>query len=255
MKQLPGVLLPPGTVVIGDLHLDLFEEGRSAPFARWCASLEAPRLIILGDLFEFWVGRKQLRVPGARVALGAMAELSSRGTPIDVLMGNRDFLLDRHFEGASGARVHREGLLGEHEGGPTLFLHGDELCTLDRGYQRYKRVVRASPVRWLATHLPFGVQRALAAKLRSRSVRSVAAKPLPTKSMQPQAADAFARTHGAQALVCGHAHVFRDDRLPSGARWSVIDGWEGHRDALVLSSDGSWTPCASSSLGGPRPGA
>ena len=244
------MLLTPGTVVIGDLHLDLFDEGHSGPFARWCATLDAPRLIILGDLFEFWVGRKQLRVPGARLALGAMADLASRGTAIEVLMGNRDFLLDRHFEHASGARVHGGGLLGEHEGGPTLFLHGDELCTLDLGYQRFKRIVRSPGVRWLATHLPFGLQRAAAGRLRARSVRSVAATPQPIKAMPPQAAAAFARTHGARTLVCGHAHAFRDEELACGARWSVIDGWEGPRDALVLGRDGRWTACASASLVG-----
>ena len=66
MRRLARVHLAPGTVVIGDLHLDLFDEAHAAPFAAWCAGLDAPRLVILGDLFEFWVGRKQLRVPGAR---------------------------------------------------------------------------------------------------------------------------------------------------------------------------------------------
>lgn len=248
MRRLARVHLAPGTVVIGDLHLDLFDEAHAAPFAAWCAGLDAPRLVILGDLFEFWVGRKQLRVPGARGVLAAMAELVERGCAVDVLWGNRDFLLDRHFEQASGATVHRHGLIGEHPGGPTLLVHGDELCTLDVGYQRFKRVARAAPTRWLATHLPFERQKRIAASLRAQSVRSVAAKPSPTKSMQDDAADSLARAHGVANLVCGHAHVFRDDPLPSGGRWLVIDGWEGERDALVLGEDGAWAPRASVSL-------
>jgi len=246
--RLPRVPLAAGTVVIGDLHLDLFDEAHAAPFAAWCAGLDAPRLVILGDLFEFWVGKKQLRVPGARAVLAGMSDLVARGCAVDVLWGNRDFLLDHHFERPSGATVHRHGLLGDHPGGPTLLVHGDELCTLDVGYQRFKRVVRAAPIRWLATHLPFERQRKIAAGLRAQSVRSVAAKPSPTKSMQPDAADSLARAHAATSLACGHAHVFRDERLPSGARWLVIDGWEGARDALVLGEDGVWRPCASAGL-------
>ncbi|MDA1264525.1 MAG: UDP-2,3-diacylglucosamine diphosphatase [Planctomycetota bacterium] len=248
MKSLARVQFAPGTVIIGDLHLDLFDPDHPAPFAAWCRRLDAPRLVILGDLFEFWVGRKQLRVAGARDVMAAMSELAARGTTIDVLWGNRDFLLDRHFERASSARVHRNGLLGEHAGGPTLVLHGDELCTLDVGYQRFKRIARAAPTRWLATHLPFERQKKIAAGLRSQSVRSVAAKAVPTKSMQASAADQAARSAGASVLVCGHAHVFRDEPLPSGARWKVIDGWEGERDALVLEEDGGWNVRASRSL-------
>ena len=41
--RLPRVPLAAGTVVIGDLHLDLFDEAHAAPFAAWCAGLAAPR--------------------------------------------------------------------------------------------------------------------------------------------------------------------------------------------------------------------
>jgi UDP-2,3-diacylglucosamine hydrolase len=250
VRRRARVPFPPGTVIIGDLHLDLFDPDHAAPFAAWCRKLTVPRVVILGDLFEFWVGRKQLRVTGAREVLEAMAQLVARGTAIDVIWGNRDFLLDRHFEGASGATVHRHGVVGEHDGGPTLVLHGDELCTLDRGYQRFKTVTRAAPTRWLVKRLTFERQRKIAAGLRAQSARSVAAKPVPTKSMQADAAERAVAAEGAKTLVCGHAHVYRDERLSSGARWLVIDGWEGARDALVLGADGTWGARSSVELSG-----
>ncbi len=240
MRRLPRVPLAPGTVVIGDLHLDLFDAGHAAPFAGWCRELRAPGLVILGDLFEFWVGRKQLQVPGAREVLDALGGLARRGTTIDVLWGNRDYLLDSCFETASGATVRPHGLIGEHDGGPTLFLHGDELCTLDHAYQRFRRVVRSAPSRWLATHLPFAVQRRIAARLRSRSTRAVAAKPAPVRAMQVEAVAARTSEAGARVLVCGHAHRSRDETLSGGERWLVIDAWGGERDALLLGDDGRW---------------
>jgi UDP-2,3-diacylglucosamine hydrolase len=225
----------PGTVIVGDLHLDLFSTGGVTTFVDWCEGLDVPRLVILGDLFEFWVGPGQARLPGARAALEALADLTYRGTAVDVLWGNRDFLLGRHFERATGARVHPDGLLGEHPGGPTLVIHGDELCTLDRSYQRFKRVMRAGPVRWTLAHLPFPLAKRMATGLRRQSQRSIEAKPAPTKTMQPWAAGSLAAREQAQVLVCGHAHEFRDGPLPGGeGRWLVIDAWGGARDALVL---------------------
>jgi hypothetical protein len=52
--------------------------------------------------------------------------------------------------------------------------------------------------------------------------------------MQSDAARAAAAAAGADVLVVGHAHAFRDERLPGGLRWLVIDGWGGARDTLVL---------------------
>ena len=232
---------PPGTLVVGDLHMDLFEGEAAQRFARWCAALEGvPRLVVLGDLFEFWVGRKQQTLSGTREVLAALRRLVERGTALDVLPGNRDFLLDRHFERASGARIHPAGLIGEHaDGERTLFLHGDELCTADRAYQRFRRLVRSRSVRALTGALPFWFQRGLARGLRRASRGSRPLKDAPHRAMQAEAALQCARGRDAQHLICGHGHRFQEQPLPGRGRWIVIDAWGG-----------SATPCGSGIRGG-----
>jgi len=261
--ELPSAPCPAGTLVIGDLHQDLFDGEHGEPFARWLDSLgldtlgldtlgAVPRLIILGDLFEFWVGRHQGKVDGARRVLTALRGLVDRGTPVDVLYGNRDFLLGRHFVRATGCTLRPEGLEGELEDGSrTLFLHGDELCTLDHSYQRFKRVMRSRPGRWLAACLPLSLQRSAAARLRRASVQA-AARPEADerRALQPSAAVQQAAEQGASQLVCGHAHAFRDEPLPGGGRWLVIDAWGGDRDALRLEPGGVWEPVQASTLSG-----
>ena len=242
------VALEPGTLVIGDLHLDVFAPGGTERFVRWLERRPdpLPRLVILGDLFEYWVGRGQGREPGARAVLAALAARGERGTAVDVLPGNRDFLLGEEFTRESGARLHPGGLVGRHpDGSATLFLHGDELCTTDRAYRAFRRVVRSRPVAWLASSLPLGSRRAIARALRARSARSTARKAPATVAVQPDAALARARGAGARTLICGHAHRFRDERLDPGqgpgagaVRWLVIDAWGGARDCLVLAHDG-----------------
>lgn len=242
--SLPQVELAPGTLVIGDLHLDLDEPQAVAAFERWLEGISgAPRLIVLGDLFEYWLGRAHLETPGARAILAAFERFTRAGGALDVVPGNRDFLLDARFERASGARVRPSGMLGRTGAGRRIaFLHGDELCTLDRRYQRLRGVLRSRPLRAFAAALPRPVLAMVARRLRRASRRAVAAKPRAETAQQPDACRAWARALEVDVLVCGHAHRFRDEELPDGPRWLVVDAFGGRRDTLRLAPDGVLAP-------------
>ncbi len=236
--------LPVGTLVIGDLHLDLGDGPGVERFIAWLQEQEeTPHVVILGDLFEFWVGTEQADCPAGRELLSALRGKVEAGTAIDVIPGNRDFLLDEDFERASGCRVRHGGLLGEvSSGARVLFLHGDELSTLDRNYQRLRRVLRSAPVRWLARNTPTGLKRRFARRLRRASTSAVRNKAELEVAMQPDACREYCQAHGASLLVCGHAHRFQDEDLGDGRRWLVVDAFGGPRDTLVLGPGGELAP-------------
>ena len=248
----PGrIPLETGAVLVGDLHLDVSGDvsGPAGDQARrererftdWLAGLDAPRLVVLGDLFDAWVGPAHARLPAAREVTGALAALARRGTAVDVLHGNRDFLLGPSFERETGARVFPAGVLAEPVEAPGerwLLVHGDELCTLDVGYQRLKRVLRSGPVLWAAPRVPGPLARWIAARLRRASVRALSTKPPAEKTQQPSAVVALARAQGASVVVCGHAHRFRDERPAPGVRWLVVDAFGGPRDRLRVGAGG-----------------
>lgn len=229
------IALEPGTAVVGDLHLDVSPRaGVPQTFLDWLAGLRgAPRLIVLGDLFDAWIGPLHLELPAAGAAVRGLRALVDSGTAVDLLLGNRDFLLERRFEAESGARLHPGGLLATLPGGArALFVHGDELCTLDRGYQRLKRVVRSRPFAWVAEHQPRGMSLWVARRLRARSRSAVPRKSPAHTAQQPSEALALAATAGALHVVCGHAHRFRREALAQGSTWWVVDAWGGERDLL-----------------------
>lgn len=234
--------LPAGSLVIADLHLDpAGGEGVDAA-CRWLASLvDVPALLVLGDLFDVWVGPAQARLAGADSVVRALAAYSGRGGWLGVVPGNRDFLLDASFERLTGAEVHRDGLLARldsRDGPRALMVHGDELCTRDLAYQRLKRVLRSGPVTWLAKRLPLSVARLAARRLRRASENAVPHKTAAEKSMQAGACADLAARAGADILVCGHAHRFRDERLEGGPRWIVVDAYGGPRDCLRVGAGG-----------------
>jgi len=232
------VPLSAGTVVIADLHLDLEDERAVERFLALLRRVaDAPRLVVLGDLFEYWLGRAHQETPGGRRILAALRERASAGRAFDVVPGNRDFLLDEGFERASGGRVHPSGFVGVlPDGARVAFVHGDELATLDRAYQRLRRVLRSRPVTGVVRRLPLTVSRALARRLRRASTTAVARKPAAEKEMQREAAAELARDLDVRAVVCGHAHVFRREDVGDGRTWIVLDGFGGERDALRVTA-------------------
>jgi UDP-2,3-diacylglucosamine hydrolase len=172
--------------------------------------------------------------------LDALRARVQSGTRIALVPGNRDFLLERSFSARTGVELFTEGFVGASDDGcgRVLFVHGDTLCTRDRAYQRLRSVLRAPPVTALAPRLPLAWSLAVARRLRRASVRAVAAKLPEEKSIQRDAVRAAAETAHAALVVCGHAHEYRDERLPSGTRWVVLDAFGGARGVLRFEAEG-----------------
>ncbi len=228
-----------GVLVVADLHLDLADEHGCDAFARSCDSLSGlAHLVVLGDLFDAWVGPAHARLPAARTMLQAFARLADRGVAVHLVHGNRDFLLDESSLAGCGARVHPDHLRVRAGDAAVLLVHGDRECTRDHAYQRLRRVLRSPLVRAFARRAPLWASLPLARRLRRASIGAVSRKAPQEKSIQPEAVRARAVRHGATIVVCGHAHEWRD--LDLGAcRWIVLDAWgAGPRDALRIDAGG-----------------
>jgi len=255
MSTLPEIDFVAGTMFIGDLHLDAARPESCAAFSAWLESITGcPRLVILGDLFDAWVGPAHARLDGAGAVLESLADLHASGTALDLIPGNRDFLLGGDFEARTGASLRAVGLvgrlpLGSGAAGRVLCVHGDELCTLDLGYQRLKRTLRSGAVRWLAPRMPDAAALWVARRLRGASRQALARKPPARKAQQVSAVLELAQGQGCGTLVCGHAHLFRDEQTDGGVRWMVVDAFGGGRDVLRVTPGGALEPLSSRSPG------
>jgi len=237
--SLPEIELVEGARVIADLHLDLADPQSVAPFLAFLAGLkDCPQLVVLGDLFDVWVGPAQMSEGEAPRVLGALAGIAHHGTQLFVVHGNRDFLLERHFAERVSASVLPDGFVARlPDGSRMLCLHGDTLCTKDRGYQRLRRVLRSRPILWLAPRLPYWFSHTVAQRLRRASVKAIAAKLPDEKSIQREAVADAARENRASIVLCGHAHHFRDEKVGE-TRWLVLDAFGGPRAQLQAVAGG-----------------
>ena len=196
------------TLFISDLHLSPDRPGLIAAFhalvrgpARGAAALYA-----IGDLFDAWVGDDQLREPLAASVAKAFADLAVSGIPIYLQRGNRDFLLGERFAQACSATLLPEAVVHDIQGMPTLIMHGDQLCTDDADYQRFRAYWQDPVHRRRLLAMPYFVRRGIAAFLRAASRRAIAGKPERIMDVNAGAvADAF-RVHRVARMIHGHTH-------------------------------------------------
>jgi len=158
------------TLFISDIHLCADRPDMTAALVRFLAH-DAPgadALYVLGDLFEFWIGDDDPNPLHQQIA-EAFAALSQQGVPIYFIHGNRDFMLGRQFAKRAGMTLLGDPCVIELYGERVLLSHGDLLCTLDLGYQKFRRITQLRWLRWLFLRLPLSRRQAIAHKIRGQS--------------------------------------------------------------------------------------
>ncbi|HVE48825.1 MAG TPA: UDP-2,3-diacylglucosamine diphosphatase [Casimicrobiaceae bacterium] len=192
---------------LSDVHLAPERLAATAAFYAFCEgpARDAAAVYILGDLFDYWIGDDQLADRYYADIAAAIRGVTRAGIPVFVAHGNRDFLLGNRFALETGARM-----LGEQEliESPTrtLISHGDELCTGDVDYQRYRTRMRNPATQRRLLRLPLFVRKFISRMLRKKSRNATSLKPESIMDVDDLAvANAF-RAHGVTRMIHGHTH-------------------------------------------------
>jgi UDP-2,3-diacylglucosamine hydrolase len=146
--------------LFSDAHLgsasDEKEAEKVAKISQLCDRVKADgdRLIILGDLFDFWFEYKHAMPKEHFGVLVDLQDVIKSGVQVDYVSGNHDFWMDDFFETRIGIAVHRDRLDLEYQGRRLHLIHGDGLAGADRGYRLLKRILRNRFNIWLYRKLP-----------------------------------------------------------------------------------------------------
>lgn len=233
------------TLFIADLHLEDARPGSTDDFLRFIdrEARGVDQLVILGDLFEAWVGDDDPSETGARVA-EALAGLAKQGSEISFIHGNRDFLLGHDYAQRCRMRLLPDPSLIVLEGEPTLIGHGDLYCTSDSGYQQFRAMTRAPQWRAqflsqpLAARLAFSQQAREASKARYGELQAAGTAETIT-DVTPEAVDSTFERFGIRRIIHGHTHrpaVHEND----GRTRTVVGDWYGDAPRYLRSdADGS----------------
>jgi UDP-2,3-diacylglucosamine hydrolase len=153
-----------------DLHLSEHTQKTLEAFENWLASVaqENTLIFLLGDLFEVWYGDDYSDSTSKRV-IEALQSAKSAGSTLYFMHGNRDFLLGEQFAEAAGFEIlpDPEFLLVNHR--VVLITHGDQLCTDDKAYQKFR--LQSRDEKWQANLLSMPLEKRIemAKTIRSES--------------------------------------------------------------------------------------
>jgi UDP-2,3-diacylglucosamine hydrolase len=169
---------------------------------------EADALILCGDIFDAWIGDDfALRAPPPWLAstLDQFREVS-QSIPLWLGRGNRDFLIGRPLAHHVGAQLLPDIVCLQTDFGAVLLSHGDEYCTADVDYQRFRRVVRSPLVQRLFLGLGLGLRRRIADWARERSMAANQYKTRDIMDVSGGAVEQAFRSTGLATMVHGHTH-------------------------------------------------
>ena len=226
------------TLFIGDLHLSADRLDITQAFTHFLDTQldNADALYILGDLFEVWVG-DDIALPFALELAKKLKQVSQK-LPVYFIHGNRDFMLGKQFARAAGMQILPEVTCLNLYGVETVILHGDSLCTLDKAYQRFRKLRSFALARWLYGCLSRKTRQGIANKIRNKSKSSNQQKSYTIMDVEPNAVEAlFAQTH-TQQMIHGHTHRPAIHQLDNGCRRIVVGDWYEQGSVLSVSAEG-----------------
>ena len=221
--------------LISDLHLC---EAMPRTFEAWAAHLKntsADCVIMLGDLFEVWVGDDMRTLPFQRTCMRVMAEVATH-KQLAFMAGNRDFLVGASMLQDSAVMLLPDPTLLDAWGRRVLLSHGDALCLADGPYQAFRSQVRSAD--WQRSFLSRTLEQRLAIAADMRRASSARRAFDGDGAIDVDAVEAvrWMSVAGVGEMVHGHTHRPGSDTLAPGFERHVLSDWnlDGDDRAEVL---------------------
>jgi UDP-2,3-diacylglucosamine hydrolase len=190
---------------VSDLHLAPDTPRTVAAFERYLASTAADMVVVLGDLFEVWIGDDFAGDACARRCLDALHRCA-RTRIVAMMVGNRDFLLGGDLLAGLGVIAIDDPTVLDAWGRNVVLSHGDALCLDDHDYQRFRREVRTPAWRRAFLARPRTERAVMARAMRDASRARQGEPSMIQADADPAATLSLLDALEADVIVHGHTH-------------------------------------------------
>ena len=203
------------TIFIADLHLSTDTSHLNTAFCVFIKELTAlphlSALYILGDWLDGWIGDDDY----ISLSDGQKAEhwltpiidnlrILSLKSAIYIMHGNRDFAIGQTLCDTFGGQLITEPHYLHHHNKIYRLEHGDALCTDDKKYQRYRKIIRHRLVLWLLLKQPLHKRRQLALRIKNTARQDKTRKS--ASIMDTNATTVSKALSTCNILIHGHTH-------------------------------------------------
>ncbi len=239
--------------LISDLHLQATEARTFEVWQRYMDHTPADAVLVLGDLFEVWVGDDAVAQNPFLQACAEVLKSAGQRLYLGLMHGNRDFLIGASFVQDCHAHFLADPTVLRFGEAAWLLSHGDALCLADEDYQQFRRQVRTAKWRHDFLKQSLAERQAVARSLRDQSeARKRSPAGADFREVYADADSALSQDWLTQAdaltLIHGHTHQPADHELSPDAagqarQRSVLSDWDAdarppRAQVLRLFSDG-----------------
>lgn len=226
------------TLFISDLHLSPDNESLIELTVDFLATQTKDKdidsLYLLGDIFNTWLGDDI--VPGEFEPLIAqLQKLNKIGITTYLMVGNRDFMMGKHFAERCGCQLISDPTIIDLYGIKTLLMHGDSLCIDDVSYQRYRRTTRNRFLQWCFLHLPVRYRQGISDKIKQKSREQKQFKSSVIMDVNEAEVRRIMQHYEVQYLIHGHTHrpAIHTFTVNSKQAYRIVLGdWEAKTSVL-----------------------
>lgn len=229
------------TYFISDLHLSADRQDISECLFRFLKNeaIHADALYILGDLFEVWIGDDDIS-PFSESVASALKTLSL-SAPIYFIHGNRDFAIRQAFADKAGMTILPEQHVIDLYGRRALLMHGDELCTRDIEYQKFRKKSRGWWWPRLMLMLPLETRQKIAKNGRETSKNNQKQLTADIMDVTQSEVELAMQHHDVDLLIHGHTHrpaVHEFTVLERRMTRIVLGDWYDQGSILIAGQEG-----------------
>ncbi len=164
----------------------------------------ADALYILGDLFEFWIGDDDTSPFNLHIA--SVIRKVSSSIPTFFIHGNRDFAIGKRFAEKAGFTILDEQSIVDLYGKRVLISHGDELCTRDIEYMKFRKKSRGWWWPRLVLAMPLNLRKKLAQRGRETSRKNKQQLTEDIMDVTKSEVDRVMSENNVDLFIHGHTH-------------------------------------------------
>lgn len=239
-----GVMHSGPVFLVSDVHLGAVPPGTEEAFRRWLRHVgeSGSRLIINGDLFDFWFEYRKV-VLGEHVrVLAVLADLVEAGVPVLIMGGNHDWWGGDYLRQRIGVDFRREPARIRVKGKSLLVAHGDGLGSGDLGYRILRLVLRGRLTRWLFRWLHPDLGMRIAERVSgTRAYLASGGDPGNngrTVFLSDWASRQLERDNTLDIVALGHGHLPMVDEVTPGRFYVNSGDWVLHRSYVTIGDSG-----------------
>jgi UDP-2,3-diacylglucosamine hydrolase len=224
------------TYYASDIHIRTDRPDRGARLARFVSRLApgSDRLILLGDLCDFWFAAREAR-PGVLgdAGLAALAGFTRAGGALTILPGNHDAWLGPYYSGTLGADFRDTNVIEDTTGGLRIHgLHGHRLGSTSR----WKQAMESRAFFESFRAAPGPLARSLAGLLERTNEATMAE--VHRRHLEKYRAYVRQVDHPVDLVVFGHVHEVFDLADPA-PRLIVLGDWKRQSSYLRVDATGA----------------